>query len=706
MHPFRWREIDLSSTNLVLQDRYEMIAEIGRGGMSVVYLAKDKMLGSYWAVKKVINDGGKDIQAFKKEVELLSGLNHADIPRIVDKVEYDGCFYVVMDFVDGASLGKKVLAEGPQPESTVVEWAKMLCDVLEYLHTVRSNPIVYSDLKPDNIMLTKAGRVKLIDFGIAKECVRGSVFTGEAVGTKGYAAPEQYRDASNILDERTDIYSFGASLAYILTGIVPTKPPHGVKSVRELDPKLSEGIDYIIGKCTKDDPDERYKNFAEVRADLNVINELTGAYRRKMRNRLLSFYLSTAACLLCLIPTSIGYSAVQAQKADNYQYYYQQASVNLQNGDNEAAAQNYLKAIGYKSDLVEPYLLYFNSMLPRVNDENYNTLTKTAIDLMRNSYLDNKRSEMYQNEEIAYQVMKKCVEVSDPAYANYALTYIDILKKKSYKSQELGYYEIIASNATKSFGTQDFESMGSALDDLVAYTEYNALPIDDKLENYYAAMKIYSEYPNEFTKANDNTFSYDRVYELGVKAKDLIDRNMDDEDTEFAGIIPMYEMVASGQYKSALTVTDKDKDVQKKKKTERYERSIEWFGFLDELNDDLSQQLWLKKAGAYQSLFDLNKDDSGHELDEGDVENLTRAVEEYEKIMAKYPECFQAQMYLAGAYLDEEMLKDKEERDFTKALDSYRDSEKMSSSKDLSKSELSVFAAIKRKYINAGLIEE
>ncbi len=92
-------------------------------------------------------------------------------------------------------------------EADVVEWAKMLCDVLHYLHTVKENPIIYRDMKPDNVMLTQAGRIKLIDFGIAKECRHGEKQTGESIGTKGYAAPEQYKGSSNILDERTDIYS-------------------------------------------------------------------------------------------------------------------------------------------------------------------------------------------------------------------------------------------------------------------------------------------------------------------------------------------------------------------------------------------------------------------------------------------------------------------------------------------------------------------
>ena len=110
----------MNYTGLILKERYELITELGKGGMSTVYLAKDKMLGSYWAVKKVANDGGKDLQAFKKEVELLSSLNHADIPRIVDRIELAGEYYVIMDLVDCVSLGKKVLAEGVQPEKDVV----------------------------------------------------------------------------------------------------------------------------------------------------------------------------------------------------------------------------------------------------------------------------------------------------------------------------------------------------------------------------------------------------------------------------------------------------------------------------------------------------------------------------------------------------------------------------------------------------------
>ena len=235
----------------ILKNRYELLTELGRGGMSTVYLARDLNLGSYWAVKHMKNNGSNEIIAFKQEVELLAGLSHPDIPRIVDRIEEFDDYYVVMDFVDGVSLGKKVVAEGPVDEATVIGWSKMLCSILTYLHTVHENPIVYRDMKPDNIILAQSGRVKLIDFGIAKECVRGVKDEGECFGTRGYAAPEQYRNGSNILDERTDVYSLGCTMFYLLTGKVPGKAPNACPPLRTLNPNLSDGIQYIVSKATR-----------------------------------------------------------------------------------------------------------------------------------------------------------------------------------------------------------------------------------------------------------------------------------------------------------------------------------------------------------------------------------------------------------------------------------------------------------------------
>lgn len=684
----------MSAIGTVLRDRYEMIAELGKGGMSTVFLAKDKILDSYWAVKKVKNSTSIDIEAFKKEVELLSSLSHSDIPRIIDRIELDDDFYVIMDFIDGTSLAKKVLLEGPLPENDVVEWAKMLCDVLEYLHTVKSNPIIYRDMKPDNIMLINSGRVKLIDFGIAKECRRGEKQAGSSIGTKGYAAPEQYKGASNILDERTDIYSLGATLFYLVTGLVPGKPPKAVRPIRQINPSLSEGLEYIILKCTDDDPENRYQSCRELKADLNNIQQLTSAYRKKMAGKLVSFISCFLACIICLGIAYIGYTGEEKQKEDNYQHYYELAINADRNGDYETAAFNYQTAISYKPGDIEMHLLYFKTILPQHGDKNGKQKTKEAVDIMRNKYIDNSQSPMYLNDKLLYQVVKKCVEVNDPVYASYAVDYIAILKNYEFAADDLSSYEIIALNCAKNIVTQDFAAFGSALLSLETTTNDTAMSADNKLENYYTIMVMYSAYP---TYLED---SYLHIYEVGKKAKGIIDTNLESEELTFNNIIPMYELVASSLYNNAVTISDQDE------KASQFYLCLEWFSYLDDLNDDLTETLWFKKANAYKGVFDIhNTAGNAGEIDDTIIVYLDNAITEYERIINAYPDSFLGYVYITRACLDKELIKTSiSGRDFSKTEYYYAILLEMKNSdKNLSNIALSQFSSLKQAMINAGL---
>ncbi|SEW12966.1 serine/threonine-protein kinase [[Clostridium] fimetarium] len=684
----------MNAVGTVLRERYEIIAEIGKGGMSTVYLAKDKNLGSYWAVKQVKNDKNVDIEAFKKEVELLSSLSHSDIPRIVDRIDAGEDFFVVMDFIDGTSLGKKVMNEGPIKENDVVEWAKMLCDVLEYLHTAKDNPIIYRDMKPDNIMLTQSGRVKLIDFGIAKECRRGQNETGASVGTKGYAAPEQYRGASNILDERTDIYSLGATLFFLVTGIAPMKPPKGIRPIRQINPLLSEGLEYIIAKCTDDAPENRYQNCRELKEDLKNINQLTSVYRRRMSRKLAAFSTALVASLLFLIMTFIGYSGMQKENEDNYQYYYKLAYNDNKSNDLASAAENYVKAIECKPDNIEAYILYFNILLPQSGDEEFIDKTKDAIDIMRNTYLDNTKSDMYENKDLMYLVVKRCIEVNDSTYASYAVNYIDILKDKKFSADDLDSYEIIASNCAKNLATQDFEAFNLALLNLEKTTDNVKMTANDKLSNYYSIMVMYSGYPTYLDDA------YTRIYEIGSEAKAIIDSNLQIEDLTFNNIIPMYELIASSLYNNAITLSD---SLEKEK---QYKLSIEWFGYLDDLNDNLSENLSIKKGNAYKGIFDIyNTANNRKNMNDTIKAYLDKSIVVYQNIIDKNNSSFLSYIYITQAYLDKEMIKSSAaERDFTTVNRYYaRIVELKNSDKNLSNIALSQFSSLKQSVINAGL---
>jgi len=688
----------LGAVGTVLYERYEIIAEIGKGGMSTVYMAKDRNLGSYWAVKQVKNQRNVDIEAFKKEVELLSSLNHSDIPRIVDRIEMNDDYFVIMDLVNGTSLGKKVAVEGSQSEKDVIEWAKMLCDVLNYLHTVKENPIIYRDMKPDNVMLTESGRIKLIDFGIAKECKRGEKQGGAAIGSKGYAAPEQYRGASNLLDERTDIYSLGATLYNLVTGMAPGKPPKGVRPIRQVNPVLSEGLEYIISKCTADDPEERYQNCGELRSNLDNIDQLNFKYRKTMQNKLTWFCTSFCLSLVCLLLVFIGYSGMQKETQDKYQVAYLAAQNFEKQSKNTEAQNEYMVAIKNKPALLETYQKLYNVLLPKSGDKDYISKTKYAIDTLR-TYVEDKSSPMYHNNELLYQLVKQCINVNDATYAAYAVDYIAAIKASNeYKSnklsgKEIESYEVIASNCAKDITTQNFTDFSQALIKLEDSTDKSNFTVNDKLNNYYTMIVIYNTYPENLKDA------YTKTVEIGVKAKKLIDTNAQSELLTFNNIIPMYELIASSMYNNGVVATDVAA------KRQMFQSSLQWFGYLGDLNDDLSETLELKKGNAYKSIFDTyNTVDGRKQIDKTITDDLNAAINIYADVFQKNSDSFLGAVNLTQAHLDVELIKPTQERNFTTVQNDYKKVvEIKNKNKNLSNISLSQFSSLKQQMANAGL---
>lgn len=244
----------------VLEGRYDILAEIGKGGNSIVYLARDIKLGSYWAVKYFKEKVGK-------EINVLLKLNCPDIPRIVDIIKEPEEYYIVMDYINGITLKRKVMYEGMQKENDVVIWGIMLCDILDFLHNNGKCNIIYGDLKPENVILTLNGRIKLIDFGNASTLKKGHRTIDFFNGTRGYAAPEQYPDGSNLIDERTDIFSLGATLSYLTTKKI-------TKRICDVNPLISPEFEKIITKCMEKDPEKRYDSMKTLKVDLQNLSFL------------------------------------------------------------------------------------------------------------------------------------------------------------------------------------------------------------------------------------------------------------------------------------------------------------------------------------------------------------------------------------------------------------------------------------------------
>ena len=168
-------------------------------------------------------------------------------------------------------MTKKLAEEGRFSETLILDWAKQLSKAYEYLHSFVPNPIIYRDMKPSNIILCKSGALKLIDFGIAREYKAQSKNDTVFIGTRGYAAPEQYGTGQT--DILSDIYSLGITLYQLLTGKSPNEAPFEIKPVRYFDSGLSEDIEKIIGRCTRQDPSERYQSTEELLGDLRQMED-------------------------------------------------------------------------------------------------------------------------------------------------------------------------------------------------------------------------------------------------------------------------------------------------------------------------------------------------------------------------------------------------------------------------------------------------
>ncbi|MDR0519104.1 MAG: protein kinase [Clostridiales Family XIII bacterium] len=258
----------MANIGTVIAGKYKIEKLIGKGGMSKVYLALDTRLGKHWAVKEIeknIRDAQKNrvvTNSAMAEVNLIKGLDNYYLPRISDILDNGQTIYVVMDYVEGESLKDLLAREGAQSQDNVIKWGKQLCQVLHYLHT-RKPPIIYRDMKPGNVMIKPDGDIKLIDFGIAREYTQRGASDEVSLGTRGYAAPEQF-DTALQSDMRTDIYNLGATLYHAVTGRDPSKPPYEIRPIRSCNRGLSQELERIIAKCTNADPKRRYQSAAQL----------------------------------------------------------------------------------------------------------------------------------------------------------------------------------------------------------------------------------------------------------------------------------------------------------------------------------------------------------------------------------------------------------------------------------------------------------
>lgn len=261
---------------MMVGDRYEILEKIGTGGMSDVYKAKCHKLNRYVAVKVLkqeFSENANFVSKFRTEAQAAAGMMHPNIVNVYDVGEEGGTQYIVMELVEGITLKQYIEKKA---RLSVKEAVSIAIQVSMGIEAAHKNRIIHRDIKPQNIMISKDGKVKVTDFGIAK-AVTSNTITSNVMGSVHYTSPEQARGGYS--DEKSDIYSLGITLFEMLTGRVPfngeTTVAIAIKHIqepmpspREYIPEIPISVEQIVFKCTQKSPDRRYQSMAELIADL------------------------------------------------------------------------------------------------------------------------------------------------------------------------------------------------------------------------------------------------------------------------------------------------------------------------------------------------------------------------------------------------------------------------------------------------------
>jgi serine/threonine protein kinase len=279
-HEFKSDRADSLAAGTIVQQRYRIVRQLGRGGMGAVYEAVDERLGITVALKETLSSEASMRKQFEHEARLLASMHHPALPRVSDHFVEQERAFLVMQFIGGVDLAKIIAQQpGPFPRAQVIAWADQLLDALIYLHS-HDRQVIHRDIKPHNLKLTATGQIALLDFGLARAQPADQSLTASRAFfgyTKHYAPLEQIQDHRT--DPRSDIYALGATLYHLLTGIKPpdamvrataliNSDPDPLKPADQIHPVVGPQIAAILSKAMAQRSEDRFASASEFREAL------------------------------------------------------------------------------------------------------------------------------------------------------------------------------------------------------------------------------------------------------------------------------------------------------------------------------------------------------------------------------------------------------------------------------------------------------
>lgn len=612
----------------LLDGKYKILNKIGQGGMSVVYLAMNEKANKQWAIKEMRKEKNKNYEIMKQslitETNLLKELKHPYLPSIADIIENDDTIIIVMDYVEGRPLSDILSEEGVIEEDKVADYAIQLCDVLDYLHS-QNPPIIYRDLKPANIMLRPDGKITLIDFGTARKYNYDSVSDTTCLGTIGYAAPEQFAgETLRQTDARTDIYNLGATMYHLLTGVNPSEPPYELYPIRRWDESLSNGLEKIILRATRKDPDKRFNDCKEMSYALQHFRDLDDSYIATQKKKI---YLFAASLILSFTFFSMAIVVNGMEKREIsklYNNYLSEAALKIASAGSENVVDSdilklFRDAINISPNSTEAYIRMLDYYCDLGQTRN-GLMAISAMIASGTGDLGNNDDLMMRMGQIYFLGNSKDTEF-DIDYGT-AARYFDKVNIKKYPQAK--YYSSLARSLSE-IGT-DWNIIVKDMKNVDEYlnTEVNE---EEKAEIYITLSKIYRANAFAIQKVGEKPF--DKAIELLNKAGEILNSSYIDKDLKEKYLPELYFGFADAYYRRANIEPD-----EKESRNDLYE-AVSYY------------ERYLIFATPEQTVLFKNR--------VGDIYRVLgeykRAAEEYEDIIEKYPEDATAYISLATMLL-------------------------------------------------------